>query len=157
MPLILKGIATAEDAALACEHGVAAVHVSNHGGRQLDHGCGAVALVPEVVEAVAGRAEIVVDGGICRGTDVVKALALGAATVAVGRLYCYGLAAAGEPGVVRVLELLGAEIATGLALLGANRIAALDMSFLHAAAPVTSPHVVSAFPLLASAESGPTW
>ena len=149
LPLILKGIATGEDAALACEHGVAAVYVSNHGGRQLDHGRGAIAILPEVVDAVAGRAEIIIDGGFCRGTDVIKALALGAGTVALGRIYCYGLAAAGEAGVMRVLELIEAEIAIGLALLGVDRMEALDASFIGEAAPVIPPHVLSAFPLLA--------
>src|SRR5207302_8739582 len=101
IPLILKGIAPAEDAALAVEHGVAAVYVSNHGGRQLDHGRGALDLLPEVVQAVGGKARIVVDGGISRGSDVLKAIALGADLVSVGRLYCYGLAAAGRAGIVR--------------------------------------------------------
>ena len=148
LPLILKGIATAEDAALACEHGVAAVYVSNHGGRQLDHGRGAIEVLPEVVQAVRGRAEIIIDGCFCRGSDVLKALALGAQAVAVGRLYCYGLAAAGEAGVFRVLELLEAEITTGMGLLGVTRLGALDKSYLHPAAPVAPPHVLSAFPLL---------
>jgi isopentenyl diphosphate isomerase/L-lactate dehydrogenase-like FMN-dependent dehydrogenase len=154
LPLILKGIATAEDADLACAEGVAAVYVSNHGGRQLDHGRGTLDILPEVVDAVAGRAEIIVDGGFCRGSDVLKAVALGARAVAVGRLYCYGLAAAGEAGVTRVLELLETEIATSLGLLGADRLAVLDRSFLHAAAPVTVPHVLSAFPLLNLADEG---
>ncbi len=148
LPLILKGIATAEDADLACAHGVAAVYVSNHGGRQLDHGRGTLDILPEVVQAVGGRAEVIVDGGFSRGTDVLKAMALGAQAVAVGRLYCYGLAAAGEAGVMRVLELLETEIATSLGLLGATRIGALDRSYLHPATPVTAPHVLSAFPLL---------
>ena len=119
VPLILKGIATAEDAALACEHGVTAVYVSNHGGRQLDHGRGALDFLPEIVAAVAGRARIIVDGGFCRGSDIVKAIALGADLVGIGRLYCYGLAAAGEDGVARVLELLEAEVFACLGLLGA--------------------------------------
>ena len=148
LPLILKGIATAEDAALACEHGVAAVYVSNHGGRQLDHGRGTMEILPEVVAAVGGRADIIIDGGFSRGTDVLKALALGAQAVALGRLYCYGLAAGGEAGVFRVLELLETEIATSLGLLGCASASALDRTYLHAAAPVTAPHVHSAFPLL---------
>src|SRR5262249_4227419 len=110
LPLILKGIATAEDAELACQHGVDVVYVSNHGGRQLDHGLGSVAVLPEVVDAVNGRADVWVDGGFARGTDVVKALALGATTVGLGRLSCIGLAAAGPPGLVRVLELLEDEV-----------------------------------------------
>src|SRR5437762_24283 len=91
IPIILKGIATAEDSRIAVEHGVDCVYVSNHGGRQLDQGVGSVSVVPEVAEAVAGRAKIMVDGSITRGTDVVKALILGADAVACGRLYVYGL------------------------------------------------------------------
>jgi isopentenyl diphosphate isomerase/L-lactate dehydrogenase-like FMN-dependent dehydrogenase len=148
LPLILKGIATAEDAVLACEQGAAAVYVSNHGGRQLDQGRGTLDILPEVVQAVRGRAEIIIDGSFCRGTDILKALALGAQAVALGRLYCFGLAAAGEAGVARVLELLEAEIATAMGLLGVTRLAALDKSYLHPAPPVVPPHVLSAFPLL---------
>ncbi len=148
IPVILKGIATAEDAAIACELGVAAIYVSNHGGRQLDHGRGTMEFLPEIVAAVKGRAEIIVDGGFCRGTDVVKALALGATAVGLGRLYCYGLAAAGRDGVVRVLELLEDEIRIALGLCGATSFAALDPSFVAPATPVTAPGVHSAFPLL---------
>src|SRR5213594_3802170 len=104
--LILKGIATAEDAALACDHGVDGVYVSNHGGRQLDHGRGSTDVLPEVVQAVAGRARVIVDGAFQRGTDVVKGIALGAHAVGIGRLSCCGLAAAGQAGLVRVFELL---------------------------------------------------
>jgi glycolate oxidase len=148
MPLALKGIATAEDAVLAIEHGVDVVYVSNHGGRQLDHGRGSMEALPEVVEAVGGRATIIVDGGFMRGTDVVKAIALGAHAVGVGRLECLGLAAAGVPGLVRALELLEDEIRIGLGLLGAPNLAALSRSHIHAATPVTRPHATSAFPLL---------
>src|SRR5881296_2984049 len=133
IPLILKGIATAEDAALACEHGVEVVYVSNHGGRQLDHGRGTMEVLPEVVAAAAGRAAIMVDGGFLRGTDVVKAIAMGAQCVGVGRLECLGLAAAGPPGLVRALELLEDEIRIALGLLGAGSLSALDRSYLHAA------------------------
>ena len=150
--LILKGIATAEDAARACELGVEGIYVSNHGGRQLDHGRGAIEVLAEVVEAVAGRARITVDGGFCRGTDIVKAIALGAESVAIGRLYCFGLAAAGEQGVVRVLELLEAEVTECLGLLGADRFGALDRTHLHPAQPTALPHVLSAFPLLQLSE-----
>jgi glycolate oxidase len=150
VPLILKGIATGEDAALACEHGVDGIYVSNHGGRQLDHGRGAMEVLPEVVEAVAGRARVMIDGGFCRGTDVVKAIALGADAVAVGRLYCYAMAAAGAEGVSRMLELLETETAIALALLGVTRLADLDRSHVCAAPSPTAPHVHSAFPLLSS-------
>ncbi len=106
IPLWLKGIATAEDAMLAVEHGVEGVYVSNHGGRQLDHGRGSIELLPEVVRAVSGRASVLIDGGFLRGTDIVKAMILGADAVGIGRLFGYGIAAAGEHGVVRVLEIL---------------------------------------------------
>ena len=148
IPLILKGIATAEDAGLAVEHGVDGVYVSNHGGRQLDHGAGSTEVLPEVVAAVAGRATVLVDGGYARGSDIVKAMALGAQVVGLGRLACCGLAAAGAPGLVRVLELLEDEVRICLGLLGVTRLAALDKTYLRAAAPVTAPHVTSAFPLI---------
>ena len=149
IPLILKGIATAEDALIACEHGVEGIYVSNHGGRQLDHGRGSLDVLPEVVATVAGRATIIVDGGFMRGTDVVKAIALGAHAVGVGRLECCGLAAAGAPGLVRALEILEEEIRICLALLGVTHLGALDRSYVHhAAPPVTPVHVTSAFPLL---------
>ena len=152
--LILKGIATAEDAEQACQLGVEGVYVSNHGGRQLDHGRGAIEVLPEVVQAVAGRARIMIDGGFCRGSDIVKAIALGAHTVAIGRLFCFGLAAAGAEGVRRVLELLEAEAFECLGLLGVDRFAALDATCLHPSAPVALPHVLSAFPLLRIPEEG---
>jgi len=148
IPLVLKGIATAEDATLATDHGVEGVYVSNHGGRQLDHGRGAIEALPEVVRAVGGRATVIVDGGFVRGTDVVKALALGAQCVGIGRLACCGLAAAGQAGLVRVLELLEDEIKIAMGLLGVDRLAALDPSYLHSATPVNPPHATSAFPLL---------
>ena len=155
IPLILKGIATAEDAALAVEHGVNGIYVSNHGGRQLDHGRGALEVLPEIVAAVDGRAKIIFDSGISRGTDIMKAVALGADLVAIGRLYCYGLAAAGNAGVVRVFELLEAELAVSMGLLGATSFSKLDASYVHAAAPVVPPSVHSAFlPLLRLPEEG---
>jgi isopentenyl diphosphate isomerase/L-lactate dehydrogenase-like FMN-dependent dehydrogenase len=148
LPLILKGIATAEDAARAASLGVDYIYVSNHGGRQLDHGRGAIEILPEVVAAVRGRARIIIDGGFCRGTDILKAIALGADYVAIGRLYCYGLAAAGEAGVERVLELLEDEVRIAMGLLGVTRLDELDPTFLAPAQPLGRPHVWSAFPLL---------
>jgi isopentenyl diphosphate isomerase/L-lactate dehydrogenase-like FMN-dependent dehydrogenase len=118
LPLVLKGIQTAEDAALAVEHGIDAIVVSNHGGRQLDAVAPTAELLPEVVEAVAGGLEVYVDGGIRRGSDVVKALALGARAALAGRAPLWGLAADGEAGARRVLELLRDEIELALALCG---------------------------------------
>ena len=119
LPLVVKGVLTREDAELACEHGARAVIVSNHGGRQLDGVPAALDALPEVVEAVAGRAEVLVDGGVRRGGDVLKALALGARATLAGRALLYGLAARGEEGVRHVLELLREEVELGLTLLGA--------------------------------------
>ena len=146
--LILKGIATAEDARLACELGIEAIYVSNHGGRQLDHGRGTLDILPEIVSAVEGRSKVIIDGGFCRGSDVVKAITLGADMVGVGRLYCYGLAAAGCAGVVRVLELLETEIVTCLGLLGVTSLSELDPNYVCADERVTSAGVLSAFPLI---------
>jgi 4-hydroxymandelate oxidase len=118
LPVVLKGIVTAEDARTAVEHGAAAVVVSNHGGRQLDGVPATLDSLAEVVAAVEGRTEVYLDGGIRRGTDVAKALALGARAVLAGRAPVFGLAAAGEAGVRHVLELLREELALTLALLG---------------------------------------
>jgi len=118
LPVLVKGVLTAEDAALSCEHGAAGVVVSNHGGRQLDGVAATIDALPEVVEAVDGRLEVLVDGGIRRGADVVKALALGARAVLAGRAPLWGLAAAGEDGARHVLELLQSEILGALQLVG---------------------------------------
>jgi isopentenyl diphosphate isomerase/L-lactate dehydrogenase-like FMN-dependent dehydrogenase len=118
LPIVLKGILTGEDAALAVEHGAAAILVSNHGGRQLDGVAAGLDALPEVVEAVAGRCEVYVDGGIRRGGDVLKALALGARAAFASRPIACGLAVGGEDGARHVLDLLREEIATGLGLLG---------------------------------------
>ena len=148
IPLILKGIATAEDAAIACEHGVNGVYVSNHGGRQLDHGVGSLAALPEVVKAVDKRAVVMVDGGFMRGSDVVKAIVLGAQIVGLGRLQCLGLAAAGQAGLERALELLEDEVRICLALLGVTSYSELDASYVREAPVVAKPDALSAFPLL---------
>jgi isopentenyl diphosphate isomerase/L-lactate dehydrogenase-like FMN-dependent dehydrogenase len=120
LPVLVKGVLTREDAVLACEHGAAGVVVSNHGGRQLDGVSATIDALPEVVEAVAGRLPVLVDGGVRRGTDVVKALALGAEAVLAGRAPLWGLAAAGEAGARHVLELLREEILLALKLVGAT-------------------------------------
>lgn len=148
LPLILKGIATVEDAQIAVQHGVEVVYVSNHGGRQLDHGLGSTAVLPEILKAVNGKAEVWVDGGYMRGSDVVKAMALGAKAVGIGRLAGLGLGAAGVPGLVRTLELLEDEIRICLGLLGVTSYAELTPQHLAAAPPVNVPDTFSAFPLL---------
>ena len=148
LPLVIKGIATAEDAKLAVEHGVDVIYVSNHGGRQLDHGLGSLDVLPEIVAVAKGRAAIIIDGGFCRGSDIVKAIALGANAVCIGRLYAFGMAAAGRDGILRVLELLQDEMIRSMGLLGVNRLDELNPSYLRAAPPVRQPHVLSAFPFI---------
>jgi isopentenyl diphosphate isomerase/L-lactate dehydrogenase-like FMN-dependent dehydrogenase len=117
-PVLVKGVLTGVDAVLAVEHGAAGVIVSNHGGRQLDGVAASLDALPEVVEAVAGRVPVLMDGGVRRGTDTLKALALGARAVLVGRPILFGLAVDGEAGALGVLELLHAEVLRALALLG---------------------------------------
>jgi len=148
LPLIIKGIATVEDALLAVEHGVEVVYVSNHGGRQLDHGLGSAAVLPQIVSAVGKKAEVWVDGGFMRGTDVVKAIALGAKAVGLGRLTGLGVAAGGAPGLVRTLELLEEEVRICLGLLGVTSLAGLDASCVTPAPAVNAPDTFSAFPLM---------
>lgn len=121
LPLVVKGIMTAEDALLAAEHGAAAIVVSNHGGRQLDHVPATIDVLQEVTDAVAGSVEVYLDGGVRRATDVLTALALGARAVFVGRPYLYALAAGGEAGVARALEIMRVELETAMALLGVRR------------------------------------
>ena len=128
--LIIKGIMTAEDAKMCVDLGCEGIYVSNHGGRQLDHCLGTASVLPEIVEAVGGKATIVFDGGINRGTDVVKAMALGADVVGLGRMLGYGMAAAGQYGVVRMLELLEDEVTKCLGMLGATSFAELEPSHI---------------------------
>ena len=145
MPFILKGVATAEDAKIAVDHGVDVVYVSNHGGRQLDQGRGTMDILPEVVAAVNGKADVLLDGSVLRGTDVIKALALGAKAVTIGKLQGWGLAAGGSAGLVRVLELLEEELIIDMGLLGVTRIDQIDAKYVCQAPPVTFPHEMSAF------------
>ncbi|MDP9180703.1 MAG: alpha-hydroxy-acid oxidizing protein [Chloroflexota bacterium] len=122
MPVIVKGILTPEDAVLAVEHGAAAIVVSNHGGRQLDSSPATAVVLPEIVDAVGGRLDVIVDGGVRRGTDVLKALALGAKAVLIGRPYIWGLAVNGEAGVSHVLSLLRTEFEWAMALCGVTTV-----------------------------------
>lgn len=147
IPIIVKGIQAAEDAELAVEHGVAVVYVSNHGGRDLDHGPATLDSLREIVDAVAGRAEIVVDGGFLRGGDVCKAIALGANAVGLGRLHALALGAGGLATLLEALELLELEIQTTMGLIGVSRLDELGPSFVvrSIALPSASP-LQSAFP-----------
>ena len=146
LPFILKGVATAEDAVLAVEHGVSTIYVSNHGGRQLDHGRATIEMLPEIVDAVHGRAEIVLDGGIVRGSDVLKAIALGARAVGIGKLQGWGLAAGGQAGLLRVLEILESEIVTTMGLLGVTRLDQLSSTYVSSVQPSGPFHEMNAFP-----------
>ena len=132
-PIVVKGVLTADDARRSIDEGGAAVVVSNHGGRQLDGLAASLRALPEVVKAVNGQAEVLMDGGIRRGGDIVKALCLGARAVLIGRAYAYGLAAAGEAGVTRALEILRADIERTLRLLGCDSVSKLDPTYIEAA------------------------
>ena len=148
LPIIIKGIATKEDALLAVEHGVEVVYVSNHGGRQLDYGLGGLNVLPEISEAIGDNAKVIFDGGIMRGTDVVKAIALGADCVGIGRLQGFAAAAGGSKAIVRMLELLELEISTALRLLGVNSIFDLDDTYLSKDYSFGKLNALSAFPLI---------
>ncbi len=139
-PFMLKGIATAEDAKLAVEHDVDVIWVSNHGGRQLDHGIATMDMLSEITEVVGDKAEIILDGGILRGSDVLKALAMGAKAVAIGKLQGWGLAANGADGVVRVLEILEEEMRVAMGLMGVTSIGQLTESHVCPAEATTLPH-----------------
>jgi len=130
-PIVVKGVLTADDARRAVDEGVAAISVSNHGGRQLDGVPASLRALPEVVEAVKGRVEVLMDGGIRRGTDIVKALCMGARAVLCGRAYAYGLAAAGEAGVDRAIEILRTDLERTLRLLGCASVGELDGSYVN--------------------------
>ena len=145
LPLMLKGIATAEDAEIAVQNGVEVIWVSNHGGRQLDHGLGSMDVLPEIAQVAAGRAKIILDGGVQRGGDVLKALALGADAVAIGKLQGWGIAAAGKEGIVRVLEILEDEMISAMGLLGITSVDQLSPKYLCTAEPVAQPHEMSSW------------
>jgi isopentenyl diphosphate isomerase/L-lactate dehydrogenase-like FMN-dependent dehydrogenase len=129
-PIVIKGVQIADDARRAVDAGVDAIVVSNHGGRQLDTVWPTIRVLPDVIAAVGGRTEVLLDGGIRRGSDVVKALCLGAKAVLIGRAYAYGLAAAGGSGVTGAIEILRADIYRTLKLLGCPSVASLDSSYV---------------------------
>jgi L-lactate dehydrogenase (cytochrome) len=130
-PIVVKGVLTGDDARHAIDEGAAAISVSNHGGRQLDGVPASLRALPEVVEAVKGRLEVLMDGGIRRGTDIAKAICMGARAVLCGRAYAYGLAAAGEAGVDRAIEILRTDLERTLRLLGCPSVADLDRSYVN--------------------------
>ena len=130
-PIVIKGVLTGDDARRAVDEGATAISVSNHGGRQLDCVPSSLRVLPEIVKAVHGQAEILMDGGIRRGTDIVKALCLGARAVLCGRAYAYGLAAAGEAGVNRAIEILRTDLDRTMRLLGCASVAELNRSYVN--------------------------
>ena len=154
IPLILKGIQCVEDAVKAVEYGVDVVYISNHGGRQIDQAEGSISILPEIASEVGDKAEIIVDGGFYRGTDIVKAIALGANAVGVGRLEGWAMAAGGAPAVVNCMQILRHEIRLALALSGVTSFGELDASYVTQAPPVALPSVFSAFPLLNQEDEG---
>ncbi len=145
LPFMLKGIATAEDAAIAIEHGVDVIWISNHGGRQLDHGQGTMEMLPEISEVVDGKAQIVLDGGVQRGSDVLKAISLGATAVAIGKMQGWALAAGGGAGVYRMLEILEEEMKVAMGLMGVTSIKQLNSNYVCEADLVTMPHEMSSW------------
>jgi isopentenyl diphosphate isomerase/L-lactate dehydrogenase-like FMN-dependent dehydrogenase len=137
LPIVIKGILRSDDAERALACGASGIIVSNHGGRQLDGAIATIDALPEVVERIAGRVPVLLDGGVRRGTDVLKALALGARAVLIGRPYLWGLAAAGETGVRQVLELLRRELELAMALVGCSQVATIDRSLVAMRGEVT--------------------
>jgi isopentenyl diphosphate isomerase/L-lactate dehydrogenase-like FMN-dependent dehydrogenase len=129
-PFVVKGVHTGDDARRAIDAGADAIVVSNHGGRQLDGVAASLRALPEVVSAVGGQVEVLMDGGIRRGSDIVKALCLGARAVLIGRAYAWALGAAGGPGVARAIEILRADLVRTLRLLGSSSTRDLDRSYV---------------------------
>lgn len=142
LPLVVKGVLTPEDARIAVEHGAAAVWVSNHGGRQLDRTPAPIDVLEDVVQAVEGRAEIYLDSGVRRGTDVIVALALGARAVFIGRPYLWGLAAGGQAGVARALELMSAELVNAMTLLGVRNLGEITRAHVMSAVRPSPPRAL---------------
>jgi isopentenyl diphosphate isomerase/L-lactate dehydrogenase-like FMN-dependent dehydrogenase len=130
LPVIVKGIQTHEDAKIALKRGLDGIWVSNHGGRQLDHARGSLDVLPEVLDVVRGKVPVIVDGGFMRGTDIIKAMAMGADVVAGGKMHAWALGAGGETALERMLELLRLEIETTMALLGVTSLKQLDTSYI---------------------------
>src|SRR5438477_9558685 len=142
-PIIVKGVHTADDARQAIDHGAAAIVVSNHGGRQLDGVAPTLRVLPEVIAAIGGQAEVLLDGGIRRGSDVVKALCVGARAVLIGRAYAYGLGAGGPAGVTRAIDILRTDVVRTLKLLGCASVADLDRSYVDVSRCDASPQEVA--------------
>ena len=148
IPLIIKGIQTSEDARIAVSCGADVIYVSNHGGRQLDHCPGSMDVFSEVIDAVGDQADVFVDGGFLRGSDVIKAIAMGAKAVGIGKLYALALAADGEHGLLEMLRILKIEMKINMGLLGVTSLDQLDSSYIRPARPVLETHTFNPFPSL---------
>ena len=147
IPLIIKGISTAEDAQLAVNYGVDVIYVSNHGGRQLDHGRATIDVLPEIVSAVNNKAEIIIDSGFMRGTDMLKAVALGAKAIGIGKLKVLALAVGGDESLTRALEILEDELRTNMGLLGVTSLQQLSPEFLKSERSIRHPNEFTMLPV----------
>ena len=145
LPIILKGIATVEDALISIDHEIDIIYISNHGGRQLDFGLGTTEVLTEIINTTKDHCEIYVDGGFYRGTDILKAICLGATAIGLGRLYGYGMAADGVDGIIRVLEILEEEIINAMANLGVTTLSELNKDLICKSESVAEPTAFSAF------------
>ncbi len=148
IPIILKGIATEEDAKICVDEGIDIIYISNHGGRQLDYGVGGADLIHPISQVVKKKSKIFFDGGICRGTDVVKAISLGADCVGIGRLQCYAAATNGRQGLNKMIDLLTHEILVCMRLLGINKLDDLNYNCIKKDISISKPSLTSSFPLI---------
>ena len=148
IPIILKGIATEEDAKICVNEGIDVIYISNHGGRQLDYGIGGADLIKPISQVVKNKSKIFFDGGVSRGTDVVKAIALGADCVGIGRLQCYAAATNGRNGLNKMIDILQHEILVCMRLLGVNNLNDLDDNYIKKDFSISDPSLTSSFPLI---------
>ena len=148
IPIILKGIATEEDAKICIDEGVDVIYISNHGGRQLDYGFGGADLIHPISQVVKNKTKIFFDGGVCRGTDVVKAISLGADCIGIGRLQCYAAATNGREGLNKMIDILTHEILVCMRLLGVNFLGDLNSNYVKKDISISNPSLISSFPLI---------
>ena len=148
IPIILKGIATEEDAKICVDEGIEVIYISNHGGRQLDYGIGGADLIQSISKVVKSKSKIFFDGGVSRGTDVVKAIALGADFVGIGRLQCYAAATNGRNGLNKMIDILQHEILVCMRLLGVNNLNDLNENYIIKDISISKPSLISSFPLI---------
>ena len=148
IPIILKGIATEEDAKICVDEGIDVIYISNHGGRQLDYGFGGADLIQPISQVVKNKSKIFFDGGVCRGTDVVKAISLGADCVGIGRLQCYAAATNGREGLNKMIDILTNEILVCMRLLGVNCLSDLNSNYVKKDVSISDPSLISSFPLI---------